>query len=281
MRRRHTAVRRALAALCALPLATLGACAGDDDESILDKEELVIGLRYDLPRVSLQTDEGFEGYEADVARFLAEQLGKDAEFVPIDLDEREPMLLSGEIDLAVATYSITQERKQTIDFAGPYVVEHFDILVRADNTRITELEHLAGETVCELEGSNAIDRLTKEHGIRAHVREVQSYDDCVGLLGTGEIDAIATDEFVLAGLAEAADFETRLAGARFSQERIGIGMREGDTAGCEALNRVITEMYAEGPSGGDSHATLLLEKWFEGTVVDPSQIPIPQFEGCA
>lgn len=274
-------IRRALTALCALSLLPLAACGGDEEESILDKDSLRIGVRYGLALISEEVDGEFTGYEIDVANFIADQLGKDVEFVPIDLDERAPKLLSGDIDLAIATYSITQERKQRVAFAGPYVIDHFDILVREDDREIASLADLAGKTVCEVEGSNAVDRITEEHGIDANIRGVESYEECMRLLGTGGIDAIATDELGLAGLALNADFEARLVGADFSQERIGVGMRPGDTAGCEAINRAITAMYQGGADGAPSTAELYLEKWFGNTVLDLSQFPIPQFEGCA
>ncbi|WP_051326060.1 transporter substrate-binding domain-containing protein [Glycomyces tenuis] len=274
-------IRRALVALCAMAMVPLAACGGDEEESILDKDTLRIGVRYGLTLLSEEVDGEFVGYEIDVANYIAEQLGKDVVFVPIELDEREPKLLSGEIDLAIATYSITQERKQSVAFAGPYVIDHFDLLVRADNDEIATLDDLEGGTVCEVEGSNAIDRLTEEHGVDAVIRSVESYEECMGLVGSGEVDAIATDELGLAGLALDADFEAKLVGARFSQERIGVGMRPGDTAGCEAVNRAITEMYQDGPDGSASTAELLLEQWFAGTVLgDLSRFPIPQFEGC-
>jgi glutamate transport system substrate-binding protein len=279
MRGRRNMIRRVLAGLCVLAAVPLAAC-GEEEESILDEETLRIGVRSDLPLLSEEVDGEFFGYEIDVAKFIAAELGKDVKFMTIDLDERETRLLADDIDLAIATYSITQERKQRVAFAGPYVIDHFDLLVREDNDEIDALEDLDGRTVCEVEGSNAIDRLTEEHGIDADVRSVESYKQCMGMVGTGEIDAIATDELGLADLALNAGFEAKLVGAQFSQERIGVGMRPGDAAGCEAINRAITKMYSDGPGGSASKAELLLEKWFAGTVLDLSRFPTPQFEGC-
>ncbi len=265
---------RALAALCALLLAPLAACGEANGESILDKDVLRIGVRTDLSLIAEIVDGEFVGYEIDVAEFIARELGKEAVFVPVDLHERAPQLLAGKIDIAIATYSITQERKQSIAFAGPYVIDHFDVLVREDDDTIASLDELAGKRVCEIEGSNAVERLTDEHGIEAEIRSVESYERCLTMVDAGEIDAIVTDELTLAGLALHADFGADLLGAHFSQERIGVGMRPGDTAGCEAINRAITAMYREG------HAERYLEKWFSDTVLDLSRFPVPQFEGC-
>ncbi|WP_112138919.1 transporter substrate-binding domain-containing protein [Glycomyces dulcitolivorans] len=262
-----------LAAACALPLAAAGCAA--DSESILDADVLRIAVQTDQPLIGWENDDGeYEGYDVDTARYLADYLGKDIEWVPILTADRETVLLEDRADLTIASFSITQERKQSIDFAGPYAIVHQDLLVRADDTTINELADIEGRRLCSTSGSNVADRITVEHGVSAIPVEAADAIECLAMLVDGEVDVIATDDRILAGLAWQSGGQTRLVGAGYSEERLGIGMRPGDTAGCEAINRAITAMYADGT------AELLMQQWFAPAGMDLSSIPIPQYEGC-
>jgi glutamate transport system substrate-binding protein len=93
------------------------------------------------------------------------------------------------------------------------------------------------------------------------------------MLLDGKIDAISTDDVILAGFAARTGTAVRILNAPFSYERNGIGLRKGDLSGCEAVNRAISQMYLDGT------AAALLQKWFgkAGLQLDTH---VPQFEGC-
>lgn len=268
-------LRPLIALICVAVLAAAAACTAGEEESILDKDVLRIGVRYNLPLVGEQTEDGgYRGFDIDVAEYIAAELGAEVEFVKVDLPQRREYLLEDRIDLAVAIYSITQERKQHIDFAGPYVVEPFDVLA-LEGFPADDLGDLTGRTFCEVEGSNAIERIQDELGLDAEVMVVADYQECLDALVAGEADVVATDQFGLAGLAYSnPDLGLEILNIPFSRERIGVGMQPGDTAGCEAINRAITKMYDDGV------AAELLAKWFAPAGIDVSEPQIPQFEGC-
>lgn len=269
---------RTLAAVlaCIAVTATGTACGADDDESILDKEKLRIGVPEDYPLISEPDENGdYVGFDIQVAEYIAEYLGAEAEFVPIDAAQRITYLQEERVDLVLAAFSITPDRKQQIDFAGPYVLESFNVMVRGDDDSIATLADLEGKSMCETRGSNVYRRIGIEHGINVTPFEVDSYPDCLDSLAGGEVDAIATDEFILAGLAHSRpELGLEILDIRFSNERIGVGMQTGDTAGCEAVNRAITEMYATGTM------ERLLKEWFGHVGLDVANPPIPQYEGC-
>ncbi|GAA1680668.1 glutamate ABC transporter substrate-binding protein [Glycomyces endophyticus] len=262
-----------LAAALALPLTAAGCAA--DDRSILDADVLRVAIQADQPLIGWEGEDGeYEGYDVDTARYIADRLGKDIEWVPVLTADRETVLLEDRADITIASFSITQERKRHIDFAGPYMIAHQDLLVRADDTSITALADIEGRRLCSTRGSNVADRITVEHGVSAIPVEAEDSIDCLEMLIDGRVDVIATDDRILAGLAWQSGGQARLVGAGYSEERLGIGMQPGDTAGCEAINRAITDMYADGT------AELLMQQWFAPAGMDLSSIPIPQFEGC-
>jgi glutamate transport system substrate-binding protein len=84
--------------------------------------KLTIGIAYDQPGLSLKTGDSYSGFDVDTATYVAAALGVPAANITwkqADGDERQRLLTSGEADLVVTTFSITDERKQQIDFAGP------------------------------------------------------------------------------------------------------------------------------------------------------------------
>ncbi|NYI97436.1 glutamate transport system substrate-binding protein [Streptomonospora nanhaiensis] len=272
MRLRHLACAAALAV--ALPAC---AVAAGEHTSILDAETLRIGVKGDQPGLGLRTGvDTYSGFDVDVAYYIADYLGvdrADVEFVQVTSEEREDVLVDDDVDLVLATYSITQLRKTVVNFAGPYYVARQDILVRADNTDVQGPEDLAGERLCQGAGSNSANRIIEERGIPAQRVERPTYSECVDLLAVGVVDAVSTDDLILAGYLAEKPSAFRLVGEPFTSEKYGIGIAKEDIAGCEAVNRAVTLMYQDGT------AERLLDKWFGQTGLD-LVTTVPQFEGC-
>ncbi|MDH2427724.1 transporter substrate-binding domain-containing protein [Sphaerisporangium sp. TRM90804] len=266
---------RALPAAVALAVLLAGACGAPERESVAGKRTVVVGVRPDLPGLGLRLpDGGFEGYDVDVARYLVRKLGAGIRLIPVLAAERERVLLDGRADLVLATFSVTQERKSRVAFAGPYHVSYQDIMVRADREGIAGVRDLEGKGICAVEGSNAAERVVEERGVKARLVPAADYDRCVALLKEGELDAITTNDVILAGLAAREKGRLRLVNARFNEQRTGVGIRKGDLDGCEAINRAITDMYQDGT------AARLIAKWFDGTGLDLTSVHVPRFEGC-
>ncbi|MDH2426289.1 glutamate ABC transporter substrate-binding protein [Sphaerisporangium sp. TRM90804] len=256
----------AAALLAALPLAA-GCAAGT---SLLDKESLVIGVKPDQPGLGVKKDGKYTGFDVDVATYVARKLGKTARFVDAPSSAREKMLARGTVDLIFATYSITAERKTKVSFGGPYYVAHQDTLVRADDGAVAGVRDLSGRKLCQVTGSNSWRRVKEERKVAVSLVSSPSYSQCVSQLLAGEVDAVSTDDLILAGFATSS---TRIVNAPFSDERYGVGIRIGDLDGCEAVNKAITEMYQDGT------AKKLLQKWFAKSGLALS-FTVPQFEGC-
>src|SRR5205807_10317630 len=119
-------------------------------------------------------------------------------FEVVNTQSREYRLSTGQVDLIVASYSITKEREESVDFAGPYYVAGQDFLVPATAKGIEGVGGLDGRKVCTVQGSTPEERLRTTYP--RIVRELRaSYGQCVDDLLAGSVDAVSTDDVILAG----------------------------------------------------------------------------------
>ncbi|TYB49470.1 glutamate ABC transporter substrate-binding protein [Actinomadura chibensis] len=279
MRADRRAFRGAAAALAtAAALSAPAACGlgGTEEESVADKGSLVIGVKADQPALGVKRQDGtYEGFDVDVATYIAARLGVPASrltFRTTNSSVREKALADGTVDMVVATYSITAKRKMNVTFAGPYYVAHQDTFVRADAASIKDVRDLKDKRICEVTGSNSWRRVIEERKVAARPVTVNTYGACMDALAAGRLDAVSTDDLILAGFA--AGRSGRMINAPFTDEKYGVGLKKGDLKGCEVVNRAITAMYQDGT------AQRLLNKWFgrSGLKLNTS---VPQFEGCS
>ena len=149
--------------------------------------------------------------------------------------------------MIVATYSITDKRKAKVDFAGPYFIAGQDLLVKADNTSITGPDSLKGKKLCSVTGSTSAQNVTdKVPGV--NLQNFATYSECVAALSSGAIDALTTDDTILAGYAAQEQYKGKLkvVGKPFSTEKYGIGLKKGDTALCNKITDAIKSMISDG-----------------------------------
>ncbi|GIJ26940.1 glutamate-binding protein [Micromonospora qiuiae] len=260
----------AIAAAAGLAV-TMAACGGDSDEGgsgsgaggIVGKAEsqkkLVIGVKADQPGLGLQTGSQYEGFEIELAKIIAKGLGVEEgniEWKTTVSSNREPFIEQGTVDLVVATYTINDERKQKVGFAGPYYLAGQDLLVRADSD-ITGPESLEGKTVCSATGSTPAKRITEEYP-KAQLEQFDAYSKCLPLLENGQVDAVTTDDIILAGYAAQDQYagKFKVVGKRFSDEPYGIGLKKNDTAGCEKVNEILKAAASDGSYKAAWDATL-------------------------
>jgi glutamate transport system substrate-binding protein len=271
----------ALAGLSTVSLAVSG-CSAKEESSVADKKKLIIGVKYDQPGMGLKTANGVEGIDVDVAKYIAKKLGvaeKDIQFKEARSANRETFLQNGTVDMIIASYSITEARKPKVTFAGPWVTTHQDIMVRADDSSITSLQSLKGKKLCQVSGSNSWKNITEGPNklnvkVAAELVPAQGYDECMTKLKGKSIDAISTDATILAGFAVREGSSFKVVNAPFTDEKYGVGLKKGDTKGCEAVNKAITDMYKDGT------AQQLWNKWF-GKANLPFDTNQPPAEGCS
>ncbi|MCH6232068.1 glutamate ABC transporter substrate-binding protein [Microbacterium sp. CFH 31415] len=214
-------------------------------DAMTERDGVVIGVKNDQPNLGFEdaTTGERSGFDVDIARWIAASLGFDEdqiEYVTIPSANREQALVNGDIDYYVGTYSITDSRKEQIDFAGPYFITGQGLLVAADNEDINGPDDLGGKVVCSVTGSTSLQRIRDEYP-DAETTEFETYSACIEQLKNGQVDAITTDEAILAGYVQQDPEELKLAGEPFSEERYGVGIAKGDTALQEHINTLFTD----------------------------------------
>ncbi|MFK4730042.1 glutamate ABC transporter substrate-binding protein [Agromyces mediolanus] len=215
-------------------------------DAMTERGKVVIGVKNDQPGLGYEDAASGErsGFDIDIARWIAASLGFDEdqiEYQTIPSANREQAIVNGDIDYYVGTYSITDKRKEQIDFAGPYLITGQGLLVAADNEDINGPDDLAGKIVCSVTGSTPLQRIRDEYNPGDTV-EYDTYSQCVDQLVQGSVDAITTDEAILAGYVAQQPDELKIAGEPFSEERYGVGLAKGDTE----LQAHINELFTDG-----------------------------------
>lgn len=247
--RKHTMSLLAMAAASTLALSACGGGDVGEPEEEAAEGGITIGIKYDQPGLGLQDGADYTGFDVDVARYVAAELGYSEDeitFRETPSANRESMLQNGDVDMIFATYSITDERKEVIDFAGPYFIAGQDLLVSADTTDITGPEDLEGKNLCSVTGSTSAEKIKTDYAEGVQLLERPGYAECVTALAAGQVDAVTTDDIILAGLAAAnGDGNLTVVGNPFSEELYGVGLQKGSDQ-CEDINAAITKMIDEG-----------------------------------
>jgi ABC-type amino acid transport substrate-binding protein len=168
---------------------------------IQEKGEIVIGVKYDVPPFGFKNTRtgDIEGFDVDLGKAVAQKLGVRAKLVEAVSDNRIPFIKDGTVDLVLSTMTINAERVEEIGFTDPYFTAHGRILVPKDS-KIADVDDLAGEKVCTALGSTYEETLKKQAPPRADLRLVDAYSECLELLQNGAVDAISTDDVILTGM---------------------------------------------------------------------------------
>jgi len=226
--------------------------AGSTMARLAEAGSIRIGTKFDQPglgNINLETDEP-EGFDVEIGKIIAGKLGIDPdeiEWVETVSANRESFIANDRVDLVIATYTINDKRKEQIDFAGPYYVAGQDLLVAKDDESITGPDTLAGKRVCAATGSTPIQNIRTNYP-DAEAVEFDTYTECVDQLEAGQIDAVSTDDIILAGYAADPKYEGKfkVVGKPFSQEPYGIGLKKGDNDFRTFLNDTLEEIYEDG-----------------------------------
>ncbi len=277
--RRH----RTGAVLAALVLAfSLAACgdAGDDEggtdveaeevdegkfedgtrmAELAESGEIVVGVRYDQPGLGFKdpAEDIPEGFDVEIAKLLVADLGIDPESDSVTWEEtisdnREPYLQEGRVDLVLASYSITDERRALVGQTGPYFLTGQQVLVPSDSD-VTGIEDLAGVEVCSVTGSTSLKNVEAAGAIAV---PAETYSQCAEDVLNGTVPAMSTDGSILLGLAARNPEDLKVVGEEFSEERIGVGYSLDHPEMCEWINGVLEEAFESGDWEDAFEATL-------------------------
>jgi glutamate transport system substrate-binding protein len=221
--------------------------------------KVVIGVKFDQPALGLKDGDTYTGFDIDVARYVAKKLGyTDVQFVEARTGKRTTMLQSNQVKMVVASYSITDARKELISFAGPYLVVGQDLLIRANEETVTGPESMSHRKLCSVVGSTSAEMVRDMYAPTAQLREYDTYSQCIQALEDGVVQAVTTDNVILAGYAAQPQYRGhfKLVGRPFTTERYGIGIRQGDPDLCAKISSALTDMVADGTWRKSVEATI-------------------------
>ena len=241
----------ALAAAAVLPLA-MTACGGGDSGGggTGGGDTIVIGTKFDQPGLGQKNPDGtMSGFDVDVATYVAGELGytpDQIEWKESPSAQRENLIQNGQVSFIAATYSITDARKEKVSFAGPYLITGQSLLVRSDNTDITGEASLENNKIlCSVSGSTPAQKIKdKYQGVQ--LQQYDTYSACIDALKNGAVDAVTTDEVILAGYAAQTPGAFKIVGEPFSEERYGIGLKRDDAELKTKIDDALQKMFDSG-----------------------------------
>lgn len=191
------------------------------------------------------------GFDAGLAQLLARYIlgdGAKVQFTQVSSSTREQVLINNQVDMVLATYSITPARAEKISFAGPYYTSQAGVLVKANNSAIKSHDDLAGKKVATQAGSTGPAILT-QFAPKAAVQEFQTHQEALDALRQGRVDAYVTDHTLLLNALSLGTGDTKLAGAPFgAQDPYGIGLPKGSD-GVAFVNAFLKKVQADGTWG--------------------------------
>ena len=243
-------------------------------QAMTQRGRVVIGVKEDQPGLGFKdaTTGQYSGFDIEIARLVAAKLGfgpDKIDYKAVPSASREDAISRGEVDYYVGTYTINDNRKERVSFAGPYYVAGQSLLVRKDDDSITGKDTLKGKKVCSVTGSTPIQRVKDQQLTEpGNIVEFQNYSQCVDQLLSNQVDAVTTDDAILKGYAAQQPDKLKVVGEPFSTEPYGIGLNHDDAALRNKINDILAAAEADGTWKQIYDATL----GKSGSAADPPEL---------
>lgn len=231
----------------------------DSLKYIQDKGTLVLGLDDAFAPMGFRDDSGeVVGFDIDLAKEVASRLDVELEIKPIDWDSKVFNLNNKDIDVIWNGLSITDERKEKVDFSRPYI-NNSQIIITNASSDIETKDQLKGKVLAVQLGSSAQEAVEADTEVKDSLKELRKFADytlALMDLEAGNVDAVVIDEIVgRYYIAKKPDLY-KVAQDDFGKEEYGIGFRKGDTEFVSEVNKALEEMIEDGT------AKAISEKWF-------------------
>lgn len=218
-------------------------------DDITKRGNVIIGIKTDTYPFGFKDKNGkYAGYDIDLANLIGESIFNEkgkVKFVPLTASDRMMKLFSEDVDMVIATMSVTPSRLQIMDFSDPYYIAGQSVLVKK-GSKIKGLRDLNGKKAIIVFGTSS------ESSLRAAVPNVRivgykTYDEAVKGLKQGKADAIVSDDTILIGLS-LKDGNLVLLPKRYSREPYAVAFRKGRES--EDLVRVVNGVINESSRNG-------------------------------
>lgn len=240
--------------------ATTTTTTGNELENIKSAGVLKVGLMGTYaPYNFLNANKEVDGFDADIAKEVAKRLGVKVEFTTQAFSGLIPSLQAGKFDAIISQVTITDERKQQLDFSDPYITNQVKIIVNEKNTDITKLTDFKSKNIGVGLGTNDETYLRTEVLPQVGDFTIKTYNDVITSLqdlNVGRIDATINNIYALKPIVEENGFKIKAVGDAIKSDQAGIAIRKDNPELLSALNKALTDMKADG-----TYDTIF-EKWF-------------------
>lgn len=219
----------------------------DKIDAIKKAGVLRVGVKQDVPNfgyLNAATNQ-FEGMEIDIAKRLADSLGVKVEYTPVTTQTREPLLDNGQVDIILATYTITDQRKANFSISQPYYYDQIGFLVRK-NSKIQSMEDLDGKTIGVAQGSttkNNLKAYADKMGFTFRFVQLGSYPELTMSLQAKRIDAFSVDKSLLSGYVHKGN---RMLSDGFNTQAYGIASKKSNTDLTDYINEQLASWQKDG-----------------------------------
>ena len=227
----------ALAGAVALSATMLSGCA-----KAKDADTLTFGTNAEFPPFEYLEGEEIVGADVDLAKAIAEKLGRELEITNIDFDAALTGAATGKYDVAVAGITANDERRKNMNFSNDYYTASQAIIVTADSEIATAAD-LEGKKVSCQEGT------TGEQYLLDNGYEIQSYKtgaEAVSALTAGKVDAVVIDNAVAIALSDKQEGKTVVLDEALTKEAYAIALKKGNDELTAEINKALDELKAEG-----------------------------------
>ncbi|MFJ1762453.1 glutamate ABC transporter substrate-binding protein [Amycolatopsis sp. NPDC088138] len=218
------------------------------------------------------TTGNLEGFDIDMVNQIAKAIWGSPEghvqFRAIPSSQRENVLKDHQVDIVVRTYSITCDRRKDVQFSSVYYKAGQRILVTKESP-VRKLTDLTGKRVCAAKKSTSLAKIATDPAKPVPV-SVDNWSDCLVMLQQGQVEAVSTDDTILAGMA-AQDPTLQVVGEQFTEENYGIGVPKDNEDMVKYVNAVLDQVRGNGAWQDSYH------KWVESSL-GPASPPSPQYQ---
>jgi polar amino acid transport system substrate-binding protein len=231
--------------------------------------KLVVGVDQNSYRFGFRDPQDglLKGFDIDMAREIAKAIlgpSPEIQFRVLTSAQRIPALQKGDVDLVVQTMSITCDRWKDVDFSTVYYLAHQRVLVKNDSG-YTGLESLDGKKVCATKGSTSLANIVNAKSRPIGVA-VPGWTDCLVMLQQNQVEAISTDDTILAGLKAQYPF-TKIVGDTVNEEPYGMAIPQDHEDFVRFVNAVLERVRADGTWAAT------YDRWLSGLIDTPPVVP--------
>lgn len=224
-------------------------------EEIKARGQLIIGTDATYPPMEFHDEKGeIVGFDIDLGKAIAKELGVKAVFVDTAWDGIFPALDAKKFDIIMSSTSITEERLKTKAMSDPYYVTSQAIAVKKGNVSIKEPEDLVGKVVAVQIGTTGDLAVSEIEGVK--IKRFDTIDKAYMEVMNGRADAVVNDLSEVSYRMKILPHMEIVATFREGEEKYGVTLRKEDTDLLEAVNQALKKLKESGEYDE------IYEKWF-------------------